>query len=166
MREASRLKRPECSTRRKSSTRIRELREWKRTKASLLCSEHDAHLITGDVAMLTSMKLGLATTVAALSIAAVTSAGAAVNPTSAGETVSQAVARVQSRTPDAQPTQCWITADDNDHGTFGYWGSCSSPNASAAPAPASPAFEMQAQARHKCEEDLGYGRTGLFGCGG
>ena len=39
MREASRLKRPECSTRRKSSTRIRELREWKRTKASLLCSE-------------------------------------------------------------------------------------------------------------------------------
>src|SRR5712671_4096779 len=151
--EASRLKRPECSTRRKSSTRIRELREWKRTKASLLCSEHDAHLITGDVAMLTSMKLGLATTVAALSIAAVTSAGAAVNLTSAGETVGQAVARVQSRTPDAQPTQCWITADDNDHGTFGYWGSCSSPNASAAPAPASPAFEMQAQARRKCEED-------------
>jgi hypothetical protein len=166
MREASRLKRPECSTRRKSSTRIRELREWKRTKASLLCSEHDAHLITGDVAMLTSMKLGLAATVAALSIAAVTSAGAAVNPTSVGETVGQAVARVQSRTPDAQPTPCWITADDNDHGTFGYWDSCSSPNASAAPAPASPAFEMQAQARHKCEEDLGYGRTGLFGCGG
>ena len=32
--------------------------------------------------MLTSMKLGLATTVAALSIAAITSAGAAVNPTS------------------------------------------------------------------------------------
>jgi hypothetical protein len=122
MREASRLKRPECSTRRKSPTRIRELREWKRTKASLLCSEHDAHLITEDVAMLTSMKLGLATTAAALSIAAVTSAGAAVNPTSAGEAVGQAVARVQSRTPDAQPTQCWITADDNDHGTFGYWG--------------------------------------------
>jgi hypothetical protein len=74
--------------------------------------------------MLTSMKLGLATTVAALSIAAaVTSAGAAVNPTSAGETVGQAVARVQSRTPDAQPTPCWITADDNDHGTFGYCGS-------------------------------------------
>ena len=48
--------------------------------------------------MLTSMKLGLATTVAALSIAAVTSAGAAVNPTSAGETVGQAVAGVQSRT--------------------------------------------------------------------
>src|SRR4249920_3543943 len=60
MREASRLQRPE------SSTRLRELREWKRTKASL-CSEHDAHLITGDVAMVTSMKLGLATTVAALS---------------------------------------------------------------------------------------------------
>jgi hypothetical protein len=166
MREASRLKRPEYSTRGQSSTRIREFCEWKRTKAGLLCSEHDAHLITGDVAMLTSMKLGLATTVAALSIAAVTSAGAAVDPTSAGETVGQAVARAQSRTPDAQPTQCWITADDNDHGTFGYWGSCSSPNASAAPAPASPAFEMQAQARHKCEEDLGYGRTGLFGCGG
>ena len=68
--------------------------------------------------MLTSMKLGLAATVAALSIAAVTSAGAAVNPTSVGETVGQAVARVQSRTPDAQPTQCWITADDNDHGNF------------------------------------------------
>jgi len=114
--------------------------------------------------MLTSMKLGLATTVAALSIAAVTSAGAAVNPTSAGETVGQAVARVQSRTPDAQPTPCWITADDNDHGNFGYWDSCSSPRASAAPA--SPTFQMQAQARRKCEEDLGYGRTGLFGCGG
>jgi hypothetical protein len=162
MREASRLKRPECSTRRKSSTRIRELREWKRTKASLLCSEHDAHLITGDVAMLTSMKLGLATTVAALSIAAVTSAGAAVNPTSAGEIVDQLAVREQSRTPAAR--QCWITADDNDHGNFGYWGSCSSPRASAAPA--SPTFQMQAQARRKCEEDLGYGRTGLFGCGG
>jgi hypothetical protein len=115
-------------------------------------------------AMLTSMKLGLATTVAALSIAAVTCAGAVVNPTSAGEIVDQLAVREQSRTPGAR--QCWITADDNDHGTFGYWGSCSSPNASAAPAPASPAFEMQAQARHKCEEDLGYGRTGLFGCGG
>ena len=114
--------------------------------------------------MLTSMKLGLATTVAALSIAAVTSAGAVVNPTSAGEIVDQLAVREQSRTPGAR--QCWITADDNDHGTFGYWGSCSSPNASAAPAPASRAFEMQAQARHKCEEDLGYGRTGLFGCGG
>ena len=83
-----------------------------------------------------AMKLGLATTVAALSIAVVTSAGAAVNPTF--ETVGQAVARAQSRTPDAKPTQCWITADDNDHGTFGYWGSCSSPNASAAPAPREP----------------------------
>ena len=114
--------------------------------------------------MLTSMKLGLATTVAALSIAAVTSAGAAVNPTSAGEIVDQLAVREQSRTPGAR--QCWITADDNDHGNFGYWGSCSSPRASAAPAPASPTFQMQAQARRKCEEDLGYGRTGLFGCGG
>src|SRR6476620_1320356 len=90
MREASRLKRLECSTRRQSSTRVREFREWKRTKTSLLCSEHDAHLITGDVAMLTSMKLGLATTLAALSIAAITSAGAAVNPTSTDENVGQA----------------------------------------------------------------------------
>jgi hypothetical protein len=111
--------------------------------------------------MLTSMKLGLATTVAALSIAAVTSASAAVNPTSAGETVGQLAARTQSRT---LGPQCWITADDNDHGTFGYWGSCSSPRASAAPA--GPAFEIQAQARFKCQEDLGYGRTGFFGCGG
>ena len=71
--------------------------------------------------MLTSMKLRLTTTVAALSIAAVTSAGAAVNPTSA---------------------------------------------VSASAAPARPTFEMQAQARFKCWEDLGYGRTGLFGCGG
>jgi Na+/H+ antiporter NhaC len=46
--------------------------------ASLLPREHNAHLITGDVAMLTSMKLGLATTLAALSIAAVTFAGADV----------------------------------------------------------------------------------------
>ncbi len=46
--------------------------------------------------MLTSMKLGLATTVAALSIAAVTSAGAAVNPTSAGEIVDQLAVREQS----------------------------------------------------------------------
>jgi hypothetical protein len=102
--------------------------------------------------MVTSMKLGLTATLAGLSIAAVTPAGAAVNPTSA--------------TPGAQPDQCWITADDNAHGIFGYWGSCSSPLASAASAPARPIFEMQAQARHKCEEDLGYGRTGLFGCGG
>lgn len=98
--------------------------------------------------MLTSMKLGLATTVAALSIAAVTSAGAAVNPISDG-------------------------------------------SAGAGSAPVRPTFEMQAQAprreyrrsrsrydaaagtvttsppsRFKCYEDLGYGRTGLFGCGG
>jgi hypothetical protein len=112
--------------------------------------------------MLTSMKLGLST-VAALSIAAITSAGAAVNPILAGETVGQAMARAQSRTPGAEPTQCWITADDNAHGIFGYWGSCSSSRATAAP---DTAFKMYAQARHKCEEDLGYGRTGLFGCGG
>jgi hypothetical protein len=73
--------------------------------------------------MLTSMKLGLATTIAALSIAAVTSAGAAINSTSAS-------------------------------------------SASAGSKPARPAFETQAQARFKCQEDLGYGRTGLFGCGG
>ena len=116
--------------------------------------------------MLTAIKLGLAATVAALSIAAVTSAGGAVDPGSTAEIVGQAVARAQPRHPATQPTQCWITADDNDHGNFGYWGSCSSPMASAASAPARPAFELQAQARHKCEEDLGYGRTGLFGCGG
>lgn len=114
--------------------------------------------------MLTSMKFGLVTTVAALSIAAITSAGATVNPTSADETVGQVMARAQPGTPGAQPTQCWITADDNDHGTFGYWGSCSSWRATAAPD--SPDFKMYAQARQKCEEDLGYGRTGLFGCGG
>jgi hypothetical protein len=114
--------------------------------------------------MVTSMKLGLVTTVAALSMAAITSGGAAVNPTSAGETVGQAMARAQSRAPVAQPTQCWITADDNDHGTFGYWDSCTSSRATAVPD--SPAFKMHAQARNKCEEDLGYGRTGLFGCGG
>jgi len=73
--------------------------------------------------MLTSMKLGLAATVAALSIAAVTPAGAAVNPTPAD-------------------------------------------SASAGSAPTRPTFETQAQARFKCYEDLGYGRTGLFGCGG
>jgi hypothetical protein len=111
--------------------------------------------------MLTSMKLGLTSTVAALSIAAVSSAGAVINPMSAGETVDQLAVREQSRTPGAR--QCWITADDNDHGNFGYWGSCSSPMASGGSAPA---LEMQAQARRKCEEDLGYGRTGLFGCGG
>jgi hypothetical protein len=69
------------------------------------------------------MKLALAATVAALSIAAVTSAGAAVNP---------------------------VSVD----------------SASAASGRARPTFEMQAQARPKCYEDLGYGRTGLFGCGG
>jgi hypothetical protein len=37
---------------------------------------------------------------------------------------------------------------------------------SAVTAPAKPAFEMQAQQkRFKCQEDLGYGRTGVFGCG-
>jgi hypothetical protein len=75
--------------------------------------------------MLTSMKLGLATTVAALSIAAaVTSAGAAGNPTSAGEPLAKRWRGCnRGLRMDAQPTPCWITADDNDHGTFGYWGS-------------------------------------------
>ena len=73
--------------------------------------------------MWTSTKLGLAAMVAALSIAAVTSAGAAVNPTPAD-------------------------------------------SASSASGLARPSFEMQAQARPKCYEDLGYGRTGLFCCGG
>jgi len=123
MRAVSRLERPECSARRQCSTHIRYFREWKRVKSSLLRSEHDAHLVTGDFAMLSPIKLGLATTVAALLIAAVTSAGAAVDPTSAD-------------------------------------------SASAGSAPARPTFEMQAQARSKCYEDLGYGRTGLFGCGG
>jgi hypothetical protein len=36
---------------------------------------------------------------------------------------------------------------------------------SAGSAAANPAFEMQAQARFKCQEDLGYGRTGVWGCG-
>jgi hypothetical protein len=36
----------------------------------------------------------------------------------------------------------------------------------AAPPPASFAVEAQARVLRKCEEDLGYGRTGSFGCGG
>jgi hypothetical protein len=66
------------SIRPQRSTRLRDFSEWHRVMASLLRREHNAHLITGDVAMLTSMKLGLATTLAALSIAAVTFAGADV----------------------------------------------------------------------------------------
>jgi hypothetical protein len=31
---------------------------------------------------------------------------------------------------------------------------------------AQPAYQIQAQRRRKCQEDLGYGRTGNFGCGG
>jgi len=45
--------------------------------------------------MLTAIKLGLAATVAALSIAAVTSAGAVVDPGSIAELVDQEVARAQ-----------------------------------------------------------------------
>jgi hypothetical protein len=32
--------------------------------------------------------------------------------------------------------------------------------------PTQPAYQIQAQRRYKCQEDLGYGRTGNFGCGG
>jgi hypothetical protein len=47
-------------------------------RANLVRSEQDAHVITGDIAMSTSMQLGLATTGAALWIAAVTFVGAGV----------------------------------------------------------------------------------------
>jgi len=36
---------------------------------------------------------------------------------------------------------------------------------SAEYAAARPAFEKQGRARFKCQEDLGYGRTGVWGCG-
>jgi hypothetical protein len=36
---------------------------------------------------------------------------------------------------------------------------------SAAPSPANVTVEAQARVLRKCEEDLGYGRTGSFGCG-
>lgn len=36
---------------------------------------------------------------------------------------------------------------------------------SAAPSPANFTVEAQARVLRKCEEDLGYGRTGSFGCG-
>jgi len=71
--------------------------------------------------MLTLMKLGSFTAVAALWIAAA-SADAAVDPNS-------------------------ITS------------------ISTAPSPASFTVEAQARVLRKCEEDLGYGRTGSFGCG-
>ena len=67
-------------------------------------------------------------TIAALSIAAATSAAANVDPA----TVSSAAAT------------------------------------NAAPAAASASYQLQAGRyyRRKCQEDLGYGRTGFFGCGG
>jgi hypothetical protein len=67
----------------------------------------------------------LITTIAALSIAAVTSAAASVDPAAIGK---------------AGATN-------------------------AASAPAQPAYTIQAQRRGKCTEDLGYGRTGSYGCG-
>jgi hypothetical protein len=67
----------------------------------------------------------LATTIAALSIAAATTALASTNPTD------PATAR-----------------------------SISSASTAGKPAPS-----MLAQRRHKCQEDLGYGRTGSYGCG-
>lgn len=67
------------------STRIREFNECIPLNASLFGKEPDANSsansVKGEFAML--MKLGLATTVAALSIAAITSAGATINPTPA-----------------------------------------------------------------------------------
>ena len=35
----------------------------------------------------------------------------------------------------------------------------------AASVSAQPAYTIQAQRRRKCQEDLGYGRTGFYGCG-
>ena len=70
----------------------------------------------------------LTLTIVALSVAAVTSAAASVNPAAVGTTV----------------------ATDT--------------------AAAKPAYTVQAQRYYryyrKCREDLGYGRQGLFGCGG
>jgi hypothetical protein len=37
--------------------------------------------------------------------------------------------------------------------------------ATAASVPAGSTYQMQAQRRGKCTEDLGYGRTGSYGCG-
>ena len=67
--------------------------------------------------------------IAALSIAAATSAAANVDPATVGSAVA----------------------------------------ANAAPAAANASYQLQAQRRYyrrKCQEDLGYGRTGFFGCGG
>jgi hypothetical protein len=68
----------------------------------------------------------LTITIAALSIAAVTPAGASVDPTAVGRN-----------------------------------GATNAVSGSA-----QPAYQIQAQRRRKCQEDLGYGRTGNFGCGG
>jgi hypothetical protein len=74
------------STRRHGSTHIRDFHEWKSIRASLPCGEQHAHVIKGDRTMLTSKaklfaqirtKLALATTIAALWMAAVPLAGAA-----------------------------------------------------------------------------------------
>jgi hypothetical protein len=64
--------------------------------------------------------------IAGLSIAAVTSAAASVDPSAVGST-----------------------------------GATNAVSGSA-----QPAYQIQAQRRRKCQEDLGYGRTGNFGCGG
>jgi hypothetical protein len=68
----------------------------------------------------------LTMTVAALSIAAVTSAAASVDPAAVS----------------------------------------SAGGINAVSAPANAGNLVQAQRRYKCQEDLGYGRTGNFGCGG
>jgi hypothetical protein len=55
----------------------------------------------------------------------------------------------------------WIAATSAD----GAVGPSSITSISAAPSQASFTVEAQARVLRKCEEDLGYGRTGSFGCG-
>ena len=47
-----------------------------------------------------------------------------------GETSGQAPrSRVEGAGGDQRSSDCWISSDDNDHGTYGYPGPCSDPHA-------------------------------------
>ena len=46
-----------------------------------------------------------------------------------GETSGQALQSRSGDPSDQRSSNCWISSDDNDHGTYGYLGPCSDPRA-------------------------------------
>jgi len=112
-----RRQRPKCSTRRQSTTRIRDISEWKRMSASL-SRRSDTFTSPGDSTILAPKeklsaksitKLGLATSIAALWMIVVPIAGAAadVQISAARAAALKECSRLAAR----YPTNDWGNAD-------------------------------------------------------